>query len=118
MMEIKAWVDGHYEVLETPFARSYNWQPGYVTLVCDCGQQLTLSATSTSPTCDKCGVDHSAVITDIQEREDQLRQEASHPWRHDTQQQAAQQVRDEAAYPVGSPQRYNDVTSRTGESIR
>ena len=117
MMEITARVEGHYEVLETPFARSYSWQRGYVTLVCDCGQKLTLSATGTSSSCGKCGVDHSAVIADIQEREGQLRQEVSHPWRHDTQQQADQQLRDEAAHPVGSPRRYNDVTSRTGESI-
>src|SRR5829696_6952348 len=117
-MEITARVEGHYEVLETPFARSYNWKPGYVTLVCDCGQKFALSATSTSPTCGKCGVDRSAVVTDVQERESQLRQEVRQPWRHDTQQQADQQVRDEAAYPVGSPQRYNDVTARNGESIR
>jgi len=118
MMEITARVEGHYEVLETPFARSYNWQPGYVTLVCDCGQKLGLSATSTSSTCGKCGVDHSTVIPDIQERESQLRKKVRSPWRHDTQQQADQQLRDEAAYPVGSPRRYNDVMSRTGESIR
>jgi hypothetical protein len=118
MMEITARVEGRYEVHETPFARSYQWQPGYVTLVCDCGQKLILSATSITSTCGKCGVDHSAVITEIQEREGKLEHEVSHPWHHDTQDQADQQLRDEAANPVGSPRRYNDVTSRTGESIR
>ena len=114
MMEITARVEGHYEVHETPFARSYQWQLGYVTVVCDCGEKLTLSATSTSSTCGKCGADNSAVILDIQEREGQLGHEVSHPWRHDTHEQAEQQQRDEAAYPVGSPRRYNDITSRTG----
>ena len=114
MMEITARVEGHYEVHETPFARSYQWQPGYVTVVCYCGEKLTLSATSTSSTCGKCGADNSAGITDIQEREDGLGHEVSHPWRYDTQEQAEQQQRDEAAYPVGSPRCYNDITSRTG----
>jgi hypothetical protein len=115
MMKITARVQGRYEVQETPFARSYQWQPGYVTLVCECGQKLTFSATSTVSTCGKCGVDHSAVITEIQEREGELEHEISHPWRHDTQEQAEQQLRDEAAYPEGSPRRYNDITSRNGE---
>jgi hypothetical protein len=111
MTKITARVEGRYEVHETPFARSYQWQPGYVTLVCDCGQRLTFSATSTVSTCAKCGVDHSAVIQEIQEREGELRDEVSHPWRHDAQEQEDQHLRDEADYPVGSPQRYNDITA-------
>ena len=118
MMEITARVEGHYEVHETPFARSYQWCPGYVTLVCECGEKLTFSTTSTVSTCGKCGVDHSAVITDLHKREGGQPPEVNHPWLYDTQEQEEQQVRDEAAYPVGSPRRYNDVTLRTGESIR
>ena len=117
-MVTTARVEGRYEVHETPFARSYQWQPGYVTLGCGCEEKLSFSATSTVFTCAKCGVDHSAAITEIQEREGTLRDEVSHPWRHDTQEQVDQHLRDEAAYIVGSPRRYNDVTSRTGESIR
>ena len=41
MMEVTARVEGHYEVLETPFARDYRWYPAYVTLLCDCGEKLT-----------------------------------------------------------------------------
>jgi hypothetical protein len=115
MMVISARVKGHYEVHETPFARSYQWQPRCVTLVCDCQEKLTLAGTSTSSTCGKCGADHNVVIMDIQAREGQLGHEVSHPWSYDTQDQAEQQLRDEAAYPVGSPRRYNDITSRTGE---
>jgi hypothetical protein len=34
-----------------------------------------------------------------------------HPWLHDPRAQAEQHLRDEAAYPEGSPWRYNDITS-------
>jgi hypothetical protein len=36
---------------------------------------------------------------------------AIHPWHYDTQAQAEQHLRNEAAYPEDSPWRYNDVTS-------
>lgn len=110
MTRITVRVEGHYEIHEAPFSRSYEWHPAFVTLVCDCGQELTLSGTSTTPTC-RCGTDHSAAIRDIQEREDRLRDEVTHPWRYDTQEQAQQHLKDEAAYPKDSTWRYNDITS-------
>ena len=36
-----------------------------------------------------------------------------HPWDHDAKAQDNQHLRDEAAYPVDSPWRYNDITSRS-----
>jgi hypothetical protein len=104
-------VEGHYEVDETPFGRAYKWHPSYVTLKCDCGAELTLSGTSSTPACSRCSTDHSGVINVIQTREDWLGREVSHPWRYDTQEQTEQHLRDEAAYPEGSPWRYNDITS-------
>jgi hypothetical protein len=41
----------------------------------------------------------------------QLREAVTHPWRHEAKVQAEQHRRDEAAYPEGSPRRYEDVTS-------
>ena len=105
-------VVGHYEVDETPFGRSYKWHPAYVNLQCNCGEELTLSGASSTPTCSRCGTDHSGVINEIQTREDRLGDEVTHPWGYDTQEQAEQHLRDEAAYPEGSPWRYNDITSR------
>ncbi|MDX6382342.1 MAG: hypothetical protein QOI57_3366, partial [Rubrobacteraceae bacterium] len=35
----------------------------------------------------------------------------THPWSYEAKDQAEQHLRDEAAYPEGSPRRYNDVTS-------
>jgi len=51
MTETSVRVVGHYEVDETPFARSYKWHPAYVTLECNCGVELTLSGASTTPAC-------------------------------------------------------------------
>ena len=110
MTRITVRVEGHYEIHEAPFSRSYEWHPASVTLVCDCGQELILSGTSATLTC-RCGTDHSAVIRDIQEREDRLRDEVTHPWRYDAQEQAQQHLKDEADYPKDSTWRYNDITS-------
>ena len=110
MTQITVLVEGHYETHESPFGRSYEWYPAYATLECDCGQKLTLTGTGTIPTC-RCGVDHSAIIQDIREREGRLREEVTHPWLHDAQDQDEQRLRDEAAYPRDSAWRYNDISS-------
>jgi hypothetical protein len=116
MTKISVRIEGHYEVDEDPFSRAYEWQPGCVVLECDCGQELTLTGASTVPTC-RCGADHSAIIQDLQEREGRLRDEVTHPWRYDTEEQAQQHLRDEAAHPAGSSWRYNDVTLRNTNDV-
>ena len=110
MTRVTVRIEGHYEVHKAPFSRSYEWHPASVTLVCDCGEELTLTGNSTAPTC-RCGTDHSALINDLQEREAQLGHAVTHPWSYEGEDQAAQRLGDEAAYPEGSPRRYNDVTS-------
>jgi hypothetical protein len=111
-------VIGHYEVEETTFGRSYKWHPAYVNLQCDCGAELTLSGASPAPLCSRCGTDHSGIINEIQKREDRLGHEVTHPWGYDTQAQAQQHLKDEAAHPEDSPWRYNDITSRSLEDER
>ncbi len=115
-MRIIGRAEGRYEIHETPFARAYEWHPAYVVLECSCGEELTLTAQSTT-TC-KCGTDYSALINDIQEREVRQRAEDTHPWRQDTQAQEEQHARDEASYPKDSPWRYNDITLRSPEVER
>ncbi|CAA9372011.1 MAG: hypothetical protein AVDCRST_MAG93-8496 [uncultured Chloroflexia bacterium] len=117
MTRITVRVEGHYEVHEAPFSRSYKWHPTSVTLVCGCGQELTSTGgvASTDSTC-QCGTDHSALVADalandVRSQENQLGDAVTHPWNHQIEEQAAQHLRDEAAYPEGSPQRYEDVTS-------
>ena len=112
MTEIIVRIEGHYEVTEAPFSRSYEWHPAYVTLKCDCGEELSLSSTtsSTVSSC-RCGTDHSAIILDILAREGCLGDEVTYPWQHDAKEQAQQHLHDEAIYREDSPWRYNDVTS-------
>ena len=105
-------VEAHYESHEVPFGKTYGWHPAYVTLECDCGEKLTLTSTTTR--C-RCGADHGAVVHDIREQEGRLRETVAHPWHHDAREWAEQHLRDEAAYPGGSPWRYNDITAGSNE---
>jgi hypothetical protein len=109
MTQIIERVKAHYEAHEVPFACTYKWHPAYIALGCDCGEKLVLTGTSTMTTCG-CSTDHGAFIRDIQEREDRLRDEVTHPWLHDLQDRAQQHLRD-GAYPKDSPWRYNDITA-------
>jgi hypothetical protein len=122
MTRIIEWIEGHYEVHETPFARTYKWYPTHAILECDCGKKLTLSDTSTTTVTCGCGADHSSLaeqtlIQDLQEREKHLRDEVTHPWKHDAKEQTQQHLQDEATYLEGSPRRYNDVTSRNNNDV-
>jgi hypothetical protein len=103
-------VEAHYEAREVPFGKVYEWHPAYVALECECGGKVTLSATSTTTTCSQCGTDLGGFIHDIKGREGLLPDNFTHPWFYDAQVRADQRLRDEAAYPEGSPWRYNDIT--------
>ena len=105
MAQVIARVEAHYEFREVPFGKLYEWLPSYVALECDCGEKLILSATSTTTTCSRCGAELGGFVHDIQEeeREDHLADELTHPWFYDAQVRADQRLRDEAAYPEGSP---------------
>ncbi len=110
MIQILKRVEAHYEAREVPFGKVYEWHPAYVLLECECGEKWTLSATSTITTCNQCGLDLGAFVHDIREREDRLREELTHPWFYDAKERSGQHQRDDAAYPKGSPWRYNDIT--------
>ena len=117
MTKIIVRLEGHYELKEAPFSRSYEWHPAYVTLECSCGEELTLFSTRSAASSCRCGTDHSDIIQDIQAREGRLGEEDTHPWQHDAKEQTQQHLRDEAAYPEGSSWRYNDVTSRINDDV-
>jgi hypothetical protein len=103
-------VQAHYEVSEVPFGKIYEWQQASVTLECDCGEKITLSATTTITTCPQCGADLGTFVHDIKEREGRLPDRLTHPWFYDAKERAQQYKEDEAAYPEDSPWRYNDIT--------
>ena len=69
MVQILERVEAHYENREMPFGKVYAWHPAYVALECDCGEKVTLSATSsTTSTCARCGADLGTFVNEIRER--------------------------------------------------
>ena len=114
MVKILERVEAHYEHREMPFGKVYAWHPAYVALECDCGEKVTLTATSTTTTCRGCGADLGTFVNEIREREGRLPDKLTHPWFCDAKERA-QHKRDEAAYPKGTPWRYNDITAATNE---
>ncbi|MDQ3832468.1 MAG: hypothetical protein M3315_02290 [Actinomycetota bacterium] len=111
MTQIIESLEAHYEIHEVPFGRDYEWHPAYTILECDCGEQSTLTDRNTITTCWWCDAALGAFIQDTQEREGRLRDKVTRPWRHDTQEQAEQHLRDEVAYPKDPPWRYSNITS-------
>jgi hypothetical protein len=106
-------VEARYEAQEVVFGKVYEWHPAYVVLECDCGEQSILTVASTITAC-RCGADLGGFVRDMHEREDRLPDRLTHPWFYDAQTRADQRLRDEAAYPGGSPWRYDDVTTDNG----
>ena len=97
-----------------PFGKVYQWHPERVALECDCGEKVTLEATSTT-TCCRCGADLGSFVCGIKEREGRLPDDLTHPWFYDARERAQQLERDEAAYLVGSSWRYDDITAASNE---
>ncbi len=115
MVQILERVQAHYESREMPFGKVYEWHPASVTLECDCGEKVTLTATTTITTCGCCGADLGTFVHDIREREGRLPDNLTHPWFYDASERAQQHEHDEAAYPEGSRWRYDDITAATNE---
>jgi hypothetical protein len=115
MVQILERVQAHYENREMPFGKVYAWHPASVDLECDCGKKVTLSATSTTTTCGRCGTDLGTFIYEIREREGRLPDNLTHPWFYDAEERAQQHEHDEAAYPEDSRWRYDDITAATNE---
>ena len=115
MVQILERVQARYESREMPFGKVYEWHPACVALECDCGEKVTLSATSTTTTCSRCRADLGTFVHDIRERKDRLPDKLTHPWFYDARERAQQHEHDEAAHLEGSPWRYNDITVASNE---
>ena len=115
MVKILERDNAHYESREMPFGKVYQWHPAAVALECDCGEQVTLSATSTTTTCGGCGADLGTFVYEIREREGRLSDNLSHPWFYNATERAKQHEHDEAAHLEGSRWRYYDITAALNE---
>lgn len=81
MLTIIERTEGHYEVQEVEFGRVYRWYPKCVNIECECGERLSLTASSTA-TCPRCGANHASTLREeltVERVEDQT----LHPWRYD-----------------------------------
>jgi hypothetical protein len=115
MVQIIERVKAHYESREMPFGKVYVWNPASVALECDCGEKVTLNATSTTTTYSGCGAELGTFVHDLREREGRLADKLTHPWFYDARERAQQRKHDEAAHLEGSPWRYNDITAASNE---
>ncbi|AHY47370.1 Hypothetical Protein RradSPS_2087 [Rubrobacter radiotolerans] len=61
MVTVVELVEGHYEVHESPYARSYVWCPGCVTVECECGERLHARSPEEA-VCAVCGRDHARTV--------------------------------------------------------
>ena len=53
-------VQARYEVQEVEFGKVYKWHPAHIVLECQCGERLSLSASTTS--CGECASDHMLAV--------------------------------------------------------
>jgi hypothetical protein len=115
MVQILQRVQAHYESREMTFGKVYQWHPARVALECDCAEKVTLSATSPTITCSRCGADLGGFVRDIREREGRLPDDLTHPWFYDAAERSQQHEHEEAAHLEGSRWRYNDITAAPNE---
>ena len=70
-------VKAHYEIQDVEMGKVYRWCPESAVLVCDCGEELSLTASTT--TCVECGADHAAFVGEVLEVS--AVDKVEHPWR-------------------------------------
>ena len=81
MSKVKVRIEGHYEVREDAYGKSYAWKPAHAIIGCDCGQEF--DADVKHPACPNCGRDYASVVREVAGRH--LSEEVLHPWHPDYQ---------------------------------
>jgi hypothetical protein len=70
---------GRYEVQDVEdFGKVYRWCSACITVECDCGERVTLTASIT--TC-RCGTDHAPAVREELAALQRTGDETAHPWR-------------------------------------
>ncbi len=72
-------VQPRYEVQDVAFGKVYKWHPEHIVAECQCGQRLSLTASTTS--CTECGTDHVLAVKEASAAGHQSDQ-TLHPWRY------------------------------------
>ena len=73
-------VQPRYEVQDVAFGKVYKWHPEHIVAECQCGQRLSLTA-STTTSCVECGTDHGLAVKEASANGHQSDQ-TLHPWRY------------------------------------
>jgi hypothetical protein len=68
-----------YEVQDVEMGKVYKWRPECIVIECQCGQRLSLTASTTS--CAECGTDHVLAIKEAS-MEGHQSDQTLHPWRY------------------------------------
>ena len=70
-----------YEVQEMEFGKVYKWHPEHIVVECQCGERLSLTASTTS--CVECATDHVLSVRAVKEESTDKHQsdQTLHPWR-------------------------------------
>ena len=79
MAKVTERVDGCYEVQDVEFGRVYKWRPECMVVECRCGQNLSLTASTTS--CVECGSHHLLAVQGASTVRRPSGQ-TLHPWRY------------------------------------
>ena len=79
MAKVTERVDGCYEVQDVEFGRVYKWRHERMVVECRCGQNLSLTASTTS--CVECGSHHLLAVQGASTVRRPSGQ-TLHPWRY------------------------------------
>ena len=69
-----------YEVQEVEFGQVYKWRPERIVVECQCGQRLSLTASTTS--CTECATDHELAVKEASKMDGCQSDHTLHPWRY------------------------------------
>ena len=74
-------VQPRYEVQEVEFGKVYKWHPEQIVVECQCGERLSLTASSAS--CTECATDHVLAVKAFKEASTDKHQsdQTLRPWR-------------------------------------
>jgi len=75
---IERHIEAHYEVQDVQMGKVYRWCPESVVFKCECGEELVLTASS-STICGECGADHKAIVEEA--LDSRSGDEVYRPWR-------------------------------------
>ncbi len=80
MVKIIECVEAHYNIQAAEFGTVYKWRPESVMIECECGEMVTLTASST--TCEECGAGHTGLVRENLAVRRSREDKEVHPWRY------------------------------------